>query len=213
MTDFMKNSLLFLLLFTNNVNAQVQPQKTATVYLNYPDYSVKMNVLNISKKLEAKGHLTYYWYSSNRIMETQGGYDGKVLDGSYTSFYLSNNLKEKGTFKNGLKNGEWTTWFENGKIHEITSWKRGLKNGVTKTFNNNGELIKETGFKYNQLNGCMVNYDHGKVIDKKIFKKGVEVLVPVKDSTNKKSAKKRKMLLLKKGRRKKQRWRKQKRIL
>ena len=96
-----------------------------TVYINYPDYTVKTCVSNNPGKFRANEQLTYHWYASNRIMQTKGAYDGKLIDGLYTSFFLSNNLKEKGTFKNGLKNGKWISWYNSGKIDEITNWSYG----------------------------------------------------------------------------------------
>jgi len=101
----MKNLFYLLLVLTNTMFAQYKPKETYTVYINYPDYSIRANVSNTDKKVEAKETLTYSWYASNKMLQTKGGYEGKILDGPYISFYLSGNLKEKGTFKMGLKNG------------------------------------------------------------------------------------------------------------
>jgi len=54
---------------------------------------------------------TYYWFHSDTILTTVGGYDGRLLDGSYTVFYPDKNLAEAGEFTNGLRTGEWRTWY------------------------------------------------------------------------------------------------------
>lgn len=178
--------LIVLLLFTNTVFGQMKPKEMYTIYVNYPDYSIKATVSNNVKKIDAKESLSYYWYTSNKILETKGGYEGKILDGPYTSFYLSSNLKEKGQFKKGLKNGEWITWFEGGKIHEISTWKKGLKCGVFKTFDDKGNLILEYNYADGKLNGYQTEYKDEKVISKKRYKKGLEI-IPKEKSVDKKS--------------------------
>lgn len=175
----MKNSLLLLLLVTNGLFAQMKPAKRYAITVNYPDYTIKTNVLNSNKKIKAKANLIYYWYSANKIMETQGGFDGKILDGSFTSFYLSNNLKERGSFRKGLKHGEWLTWFEDGRIHEVRVWKNGVLYGECKTYNEKGELIKLWHVKNNQLHGYEAIYENGKLITDHCYKKGK--LLPEKE--------------------------------
>src|SRR3954463_14354625 len=85
------------------VCAQDRQKGSYTVYLNNATGSIKAEVVFENKKVKAKEELTYSWYASNKIFETRGGYDGRMLDGPYTSYYLSDNLKEKGVFKNGVK--------------------------------------------------------------------------------------------------------------
>src|SRR3989344_7623881 len=131
----MKRFALLILLLPISTFAQQKQKPTFPVYVNYPDYTVKADVFSNPQKISVNENLTYYWYSSNKIIETKGGYDGKVLNGSYTSFYLSKNLKEKGSFKDGLKTSTWTSWNIDGKINEITTWKKGMKNGVYKKYN------------------------------------------------------------------------------
>ena len=178
----MKNSLLFLLLLTNGLFAQMKPAKRYAIYVNHPDYTVKTNVLNSNKNIKPKANLIYYWYSSNKIMETQGGFDGKVLDGTYTVFYLSNNLKERGCFKNGLKHGEWITWFEDGRIHEVRIWKRGVLNGECKTYNEKGELIRIWNVRNNQLHGYEAIFENGKIVTDHCYKNGK--ILPEKSKEN-----------------------------
>lgn len=178
----MKKLLFLILLISNTLFAQMKQKESSTVYLNYPDYTIKTDILAGKKKIATKENLTYYWFASNKVMETKGGYDGKILSGAYTSFYLSSNLKEKGVFKNGLKNGEWITWYENGKISEIITWRKGVKFGRYMNSDNNGNLLSEACYKNDKLNGSQTNYKDGKIIEKKKYKNGVEIIKKTKET-------------------------------
>lgn len=154
----------------------MKQKESYTVYVNYPDYTIKTDISSKGKRINVREELTYYWYASNKIMETTGGYDGKILNGPYTSFYVTGNLKEKGTFRNGIKNGEWITWYETGKMKEINVWRRGVKSNTSKSFGINGDIISETKYKNGKLNGYQTTYGSGKIIAKKKYKNGIEVI-------------------------------------
>lgn len=186
----MKKIIFFIFLIPQFTSAQIKQKESYTVYVNYPDYTIKTDIYAKSKKINVKEKVTYYWYSSNKIMETTGGYDGKILNGAYTSFYNSGNLKEKGMFKNGTKNGEWINWYENGKLKEINSWKSGVKSNSSRSFNLNGELISESRYKKGKLNGYQITYMDGKTDSKKKYKNGTEVIKKQKKSTKETSSEK-----------------------
>lgn len=190
----MKNIFLLLfILITKISSAQLNSKSTYPVYVNYPNYSVKANVLNLKQNIIVKEGLTYYWYAANKIIDTQGGYDGKILMGTYTSFYLSGNLKERGDFKKGLKDREWTTWFENGKIQQIQSWKRGLMTGQSKTFNDIGECVLLQHYKGGKLHGKVISFLNDTIIDIKKYKHGTEIIKKQKiEKTKKENSEKRK---------------------
>ena len=172
----MKKVIFLVLLIPQIISAQMKQKESYTVYVNYPDYTIKTDISAKSKRINVQDELTYYWYASNKIMETTGGYDGKILNGPYTSFYVTGNLKEKGTFRNGIKNGEWITWYETGKMKEVNVWRKGVKSSTSKKFDINGDIISETKYKNGKLNGYEITYVNGKVIAKKKYKNGIEVV-------------------------------------
>ena len=180
----MRTFLFVFLFFTFPAMAQLKPKQSYPVYVNYSDYSVKTAVLNTSGKINVKQPLTYFWYSSNKIMDTQGGFDGKVLHGFYTSFYLSGNLKEKGAFKKGLKNGTWTSWYENGKIKENKHWKNGLQVHTSNSFNDTGALVLQQKFRNGKLHGTQTTYENGKITATHQYKRGMEVINNKKEGTS-----------------------------
>lgn len=176
---------ILLLIFSQATFAQLIKQKTSyVVYINYPDYTVKTSVYNSNKKFNVNESLTYYWYAANKILQTKGNYDGKLVDGAYTSFYLSNNLKEKGNFKKGLKSGKWISWYENGKINEISNWRNGKKCGTYKKFNPDESLSLTSTYKNDQLNGIQTTYLDGEIADQVKYRKGKEVIKKQKQQTD-----------------------------
>lgn len=177
------NGFLFVIYFSalgQNTNT-----KTTTVYINYPDYEVKAKIKTKETPIHIKDTISYFWYKSNRILKTQGGYEGKLLHGPYTSFYLNGNLKEQGQFKNGVKNGKWISWFDNGMYKGETIWCMGLKHGLCKEFNNKGNLVRVSNYKRGMLHGKMYELLDSKIISEKKYKRNIEQS-NVLDNTNRK---------------------------
>jgi len=166
-----------LFLISTSIFAQKKQTSIYTIYINYPEYSLKAEIISQKKKIQAEENLIYNWYASNAIMQTQGGYEGKLLNGNYTSFYLSNNLKEQGKFKNGLKTGRWISWYVNGLIQEITNWSNGLRSGLHEQYNEKGRLLLREEYKNNKLNGYRLTYANDTVSAKQEYKKGIEAIV------------------------------------
>ena len=101
---------------------------------------------------------TYYWFHSDTILTTVGGYDGRLLDGSYTVFYPDKNLAEAGEFTDGLRNGEWRAWYPGGMIKSIVHWRTGLKNGAFTEFDRNGGKFREGNYRNDELSGKIREY-------------------------------------------------------
>lgn len=178
-----------LVLFTLICNAQKPIEydkiKSFNIVVNYPDCTVKTQMLKDAKQMDANENYVYHWYASNKIMTTKGGFDGKLLHGYYHCFYLNNNLKESGQFKYGIKNGEWRYWFEDGKLKEIVNWKKGKKNGKYKLYNQVGDLVAESNFKDDRMNGKFKSYSSGRLIETLKYKDGELVIKKTKVKTEK----------------------------
>lgn len=157
-----------------------RPKKTYTIYISKRDTTIKADVLSEKSDFKAGTGFTYYWYAANSIMETRGGYDGLLLHGYFNSFYGNNNLRQKGKFEKGLKQGKWITWFSNGKINEVVHWKGGKKHGRYMMYDGEGKLMVEARFKEDKLHGTMISYQDGKILSKREYKNGQEVIKPEK---------------------------------
>lgn len=122
------------------------------VIINYDDHSV-VTYTTPEKKVLPKNNSYYYWFSGNSINVTQAGFSGKLLNGSFQSFYLNKNLKESGQFVKGLKVGEWKNWNDQGVLTDKYSWKAGKKNGHYQKFNTDGKAVEYGSFRNDLLEG------------------------------------------------------------
>lgn len=178
-------------LFPGGVRAQSNNYKPGPnrMIINLEASTQKFELPVNDVKTKVNNELTYSWYKSNQVLQTKGGYDGKLLHGAYTEFYLNNNLKEKGLYKKGLKNGEWKSWHENGQLREIARFCNGLNHGKFLKYNENGELTLEANYKKGKLHGQVVSYENGKILAKHKYKRGNEILpkpVRIKEEKKKK---------------------------
>ena len=154
---------------------------TNTIVINKENVTYKFQTSQ--EKLETKpvNELTYYWCKSNELHTTKGGYDGSLLDGTYSASYLSKQLKEKGSFIKGLKTGEWKSWYESGEINEVSNYKKGVLSGEYKKYDETGNLTLEANYKNGELHGETKSYSNGKLLKTTIYKNGEEVAPEVKD--------------------------------
>lgn len=149
--------------------------KQQNITINDDNGIVKAQILTKKMEIKVKPEKVYVWFSQQKLIETKGGYDGKLLHGSYRSFYLNNQLKEQGEMKYGCKNKKWNYWYENGNIRESITWRSGVKNGDYTLYNDLGKLVAKGNFKNDKLDGKFYTYGpDGKVLQKKKYKNGNE---------------------------------------
>lgn len=158
----------------NNVTAQKKSETDVrSVPVKIDNCDAKIQVLNIEKKIKnINEKLTYYWFKNNEIHMTQGGIGGKLLHGSFISYYGNKNLKEQGFFNYGLKNGKWTEWYENNKIKSVSSWKNGLLDGKCTDYDADGIMVQQTSYKNGLLHGNLIVYKNDTIISTTKYNKG-----------------------------------------
>lgn len=151
----MKRIIFFLFfLYSNYVMAQKMPDYGFDrVRITQQDKVLQFETLPVKGRPVARPELWYFWYSANQIQHTQGGYSGKLLNGSYRSYYLNKNLMEEGSFRAGLKNGVWKTWKENGVLAGETSWQDGILTGPFSKYDDAGELRLSGRYKKGLMDG------------------------------------------------------------
>jgi antitoxin component YwqK of YwqJK toxin-antitoxin module len=169
--------VFFLTVITSSVIAQRIPDYGVyKVRIAQSDKTIQADIAPVSSSPEAETDKLYYWYSSNAIHTTQGGYSGKLLNGRYTEYYLNKNLKEQGTFFRGLKDGVWTNWGENGVIIQTYTWKKGIKAGDFRVFDSKGKAIQSGSYRNNLLDGKVKTFDDSGKIGITDYKSGVVVI-------------------------------------
>jgi hypothetical protein len=127
------------------------------------------------KTITPKPNKVYYWFKGGAIHSAQGGSGGDLLNDGFLKTYHSNQIAEKGNFKNGLKVGAWKTWHPNGSIESTQKWSKGLRTGRYYKYDKNG-LVVETGcYKNDKKQGKWydfekkdtTNYRNGMLVIKK----------------------------------------------
>lgn len=171
--------LLIFLVFSYSTT--IKAQKNA-INFDINDYKNTINFIDHKLFFQTKpskepkfihSSKKYYWYSNNQIHITQGGFSGRLLNGSYSDFYLSSSLKEKGTFKTGLKEGEWSVWTEDGILIERMNYKQGVLNGQFMKYDKTGSLWQEGNYMAGKIEGVFKTYHGIDSIMISKYKKGV----------------------------------------
>ncbi|WP_407427529.1 toxin-antitoxin system YwqK family antitoxin [Arcticibacter sp.] len=122
------------------------------------DRSITAYVFPVRREPAIDPDVTYYWFKAGTIHHTQGGYSGRLLNGHFSSFYLTKNLKEEGDFTNGVKSGLWRNWRENGILERTAYYRNGLENGRFFTYDDSG-VVKQTGrMKDGKFHGNVKTY-------------------------------------------------------
>ena len=124
--------------------SSAQKQETINIVINKTPASVQ--VVSLKKERKIRNDLRYYWYKDKHIVNTQGGYEGKLLHGYYIEYYTNGQLKIKGTFHYGVQQGEWKYWDTDGNLQRIENWKNNQLNGKSSLYDK-GKLVKEIEYK------------------------------------------------------------------
>lgn len=173
---------------SNSYCQKIPKINTHTITVKTDDGYAKANILDHSKKkTNLKEYRMYFWFFNEAIHFSNGGYSGKLLHEKYTEYYNSDNIKEQGIYYYGLKTGYWKKWYTNGILNTVANYKYGIKNGSYREYDEKGNLKLLAKYRKGQIHGNYFLYKDGKIIIKKHFKNGIEV-VP-KEAKEKKSKK------------------------
>lgn len=124
-----------------------------------------------------------YWFHKQKLHVSEGSFEGKPLDGTYTSFYIDGQLKEKGKFRCGMRTGEWKRWWPNGRISHRTPYSKGDIEGKQLLFSDDSKLLSKRSFRNGLRHGRSIDYSSEKTVIT-IFRNGNEV--SSKEKSNKK---------------------------
>ncbi len=169
------NFLCLALVFAGSVLAakgqkNVNELLTHKVIVNQGDHTIvayAKPVDQISLDIDKR----YYWFSSNQIKSTQGGFSGKLLNGSYQEFYPNKQLKESGFVTKGLKAGLWKSWDRTGQLQNDYNWNSGRRNGVYHIYDSTGIVFEVGRYRNDLLNGKQKLF-HGDSVKVVLFRNG-----------------------------------------
>lgn len=160
-------------------------KKHFTFHIEKPDTSSSFDVCAVNPKIMAAENSSYSWYSEGRVLETKGGFSGRLLDGRFVSYYGNKNLRERGAYVKGRKEGKWMKWYSNGKINEVTYWRMGVKQGKYMLYNDMGQRMLNAHFKRDKLNGKLISYEKGQVLSKTKYRNGLMVIPKITNGKSK----------------------------
>lgn len=128
--------------------------------------------LNDSKKVKLENDMVYHWFKSQKVMSTQGGASGVLLDGIYEEFYPNSQLKTKGSFKKGIKHGNWRHWSKDGKLQKEIQWRKGKRVKEAIEYDTRGNVVKRKDFSADKT----VYYEENKIIKTEKDSTEVEII-------------------------------------
>ena len=176
----MKNTFYTVLLVTfffgSNARSQNTDHTTGEIIIIEPDQIIKTEIFIRKNNIAPSPDLFYHWYDSGKMIVTQGGYQGKLLHGKFTSAYLNKNLKEQGIFRYGLKNKTWTSWYESGRIKNICHWKKGMLHGISTSYDAYGNKEKKEKYRKGKMHGKQIIYTNGKTTMTR-YRRGKEIIL------------------------------------
>lgn len=189
----MKKVLLLLIFsyWTHSIKAQIPSAipETREVVLNTIDTIKKIRIFIVNPTMRAAPNKFYAWYQKQVVLQTQGSWSGKLLQGNYEAFYPNHSLLEQGNYEKGIKIGLWKKWYSNGRLQQQYNWVNGLRHGTFKTYDVNGNLIEKGQYKKGKLHGSLFKtvdqkttkerYRNGKLLLKKKKKTAAKASKPI----------------------------------
>jgi antitoxin component YwqK of YwqJK toxin-antitoxin module len=155
----------------------VRTAKTYTIEISDKGCISRFSVLakDSEKKIPKVNHI-YYWYLANSIQKSNGGIGGKLLHGSFQSFYDGFALQESGKYRYGQKTGVWMLWYPNGTIKIRSKWKNGLLNGRSLSYSPDLKTCEESRYRSGLPDGKQKIYENRICVSVKKFENGKEII-------------------------------------
>lgn len=124
------------------------------------------------EKIKFADTLYYFWFKSQALHVSQGFASGNLLEGPFTEYYISGQLKSRGQFEEGLQTGEWKNWYESGQLQSIVNYENGLPHGNFFRYSVEGKIIESGSYRDGHFhgeiisNGTTTDYKNGSVKEK-----------------------------------------------
>ncbi|WP_026898454.1 toxin-antitoxin system YwqK family antitoxin [Daejeonella oryzae] len=179
----MKFAIVYVfLIFT--INSVYSQQKIDLGLNKVRIYESDLSILAEIHPIKSMGQIytdrDYYWCSANEIHSTQGGFGGKLLNGTYIEYFPNKNLRVYGYYRNGLKNGVWKSWNSCGKLNAYVTWSNGHKNGRYMYYSESGNIQEQGVYHKDLLNGWIKYHRASGEPEYRYFNKGIEVKGKIK---------------------------------
>jgi antitoxin component YwqK of YwqJK toxin-antitoxin module len=99
-------------------------------------------------------------YNENGVKISEGVVDEQGnRRGPWTDFYLTGEVKARGSYRNNLRTGEWTYYFRNGRVEQTGNYLRGRFDGEWVWNHDNGAIWRKEFYFNGNEDGYLVEYD------------------------------------------------------
>ncbi len=170
----MRLALLILIAVNFAAYGQKIPETGINVRITQADKTIVAEIKAVNAEFKINPAATYFWYGSNTIHQTQGGFSARLLNGTYNEYYLNKNLKEQGVFNKGLKTGLWKDWSENGLLLQTVTYSKGIRSGPFLLYDETGKPKQSGKYKNNEFEGPISTFNKD-VVSVTLYKNGKAV--------------------------------------
>ena len=83
--------------------------------------------------------------------KSQGYLKNGKKDGTWVTYYITGELREKGNYKNHKEVGEWVGYYDDGQLEFKGNYKNGEKEGEWVSYYDDGGLYSKDNYKNGML--------------------------------------------------------------
>lgn len=115
------------------------------------------------------GEWKYYQKDSDKLLTLEHFDDHGNLTGERFIYYVTGQVSQKETYKNGKLNGVSVWYSEDNIVIKEYTYVNGVLHGLSKFYDPKGQLITEGFYKNDQMDGIWKYYENGKFTKEKNF--------------------------------------------
>ncbi|CAO4837242.1 MAG: hypothetical protein CNLJKLNK_00620 [Holosporales bacterium] len=114
----------------------------------------------------------------NGLLTTEMSFVDNVLHGLMKCYFPNNTVQLVQYYKAGILEGDFIQYHPNGAIQMKLTYQKGLKQGLCTIYDPYGNLQQDMTYQNDLLDGPINSYYDGKMVARKYYKDGVEVIPP-----------------------------------
>lgn len=124
---------------------------------------------------DGKKHGPMYVFERG-VLSTEMMFESDVLNGIMKYYYPNKALQLQLNFLDGKQDGDFIQYHPNGAIQMQMQYKNGQKQGICKIYDAYGNLLQDMFYINDLLDGPVNSYYEDKLVARKYYKDGVEVI-------------------------------------
>jgi len=146
---------ILLSFFSSDLYAQKEFNVSQITVINMGDGRLLFREYSDEKPLSGEHRIIDGYRSEYILAEFSKG----MYHGSHQLF-KHNQLREKGSYKEGRKDGKWEEYYSDGSLKNESHLKEGKLEGTRKTYFTSGKTESEVNYKNSEKHGKELRYDY-----------------------------------------------------